>query len=313
MFTRGNSWFLRMEEKIGSIEPGKLADLVVLDRDYFTVPAPDIKKIRSVLTVVDGKIAHNAGARREFMIRSVRIGVFGLLVFGLSLSAAAQDFSTTRFTMGGSFIISQPKEEFSLNVGNGYGANGTVMYHLLRSGLVNLRLDFSGAQYDSEKLTVPLSPTIGGRILVDVTTRNSILALSLGPELAKPTGRIRPYVNVAVSRLFFRTTSSIEGVDDEDGDFADTTNYKDGTGAWVCGGGLRFPLGRESSPVTLDLGLRYHRGGEVSYLKEGSIIDRPDGSIAIFPLSSRTPFLVYTFGVQFRIPHGGSSCSGFLC
>jgi len=59
LFTRGNSWFLRMEEKIGSIEPGKLADLAVLDRDYFSVPDVDIKKVRSVLTVVDGKVAHN--------------------------------------------------------------------------------------------------------------------------------------------------------------------------------------------------------------------------------------------------------------
>src|SRR5580765_7140116 len=59
LFTRANSWFLRMEGKIGSIEPGKLADLAALDRDYFSVPEADIKKIRSVLTVVDGKIAHN--------------------------------------------------------------------------------------------------------------------------------------------------------------------------------------------------------------------------------------------------------------
>jgi len=59
LFTRGNSWFLRMEEKIGTIEPGKLADLTVLDRDYFSVPDVEIKKIHSVLTVVDGKVAHN--------------------------------------------------------------------------------------------------------------------------------------------------------------------------------------------------------------------------------------------------------------
>jgi hypothetical protein len=62
LFTRNNSWFLRMEEKIGSIEPGKLADLAVLDRDYFAVPDAEIKKIRSVLTIVDGKIVHNSGA-----------------------------------------------------------------------------------------------------------------------------------------------------------------------------------------------------------------------------------------------------------
>jgi predicted amidohydrolase YtcJ len=60
LFTRGNSWFLRMEEKIGSIEPGKLADLVVLDRDYFSVPDAEIRRIRSVLTLVDGRIVHDA-------------------------------------------------------------------------------------------------------------------------------------------------------------------------------------------------------------------------------------------------------------
>jgi len=59
LFTRNNSWFLRMEDKIGSIETGKLADLAVLDRDYFAVPDADIKKIRSVLTIVDGKIVYS--------------------------------------------------------------------------------------------------------------------------------------------------------------------------------------------------------------------------------------------------------------
>jgi predicted amidohydrolase YtcJ len=61
LFTRNNAWFLRMEDKIGSIEPGKLADLAVLDRDYFAVPDAEIKKVRSVLTIVNGAIVHNAG------------------------------------------------------------------------------------------------------------------------------------------------------------------------------------------------------------------------------------------------------------
>jgi predicted amidohydrolase YtcJ len=59
-FTRGNSWFLRMEDKIGSLEVGKLADLAVLDRDYFTVPDADIKKVRAVMTVVDGRVVHDS-------------------------------------------------------------------------------------------------------------------------------------------------------------------------------------------------------------------------------------------------------------
>jgi predicted amidohydrolase YtcJ len=61
-FTRGNSWFLRMENKIGAIEPGKLADLAVLNKDYFAVTDEEIKQIRSVLTLVDGKVVYNAGA-----------------------------------------------------------------------------------------------------------------------------------------------------------------------------------------------------------------------------------------------------------
>lgn len=247
------------------------------------------------------------------MISLIRTGVFVCLITGLAVSAAAQEGFQTRFTVGGSFIVSQPKEEFSFNVGNGYGANGTVIYNLLRSGVLSARVDFSGVQYDSETKTVPISPTIGGRILVDVTTRNSILALAWGPEVAVPNGRVRPYANASYGRLFFRTTSSLEGVDDDNGDFANTTNYKDQTGAWVFGGGVRVPLGRVSSPVILDLGLRYHRGGVASYLKEGSITDFPDGSIAMFPLTSRTPFLMYVVGVQFRIPHGSGSCSSFLC
>jgi predicted amidohydrolase YtcJ len=58
--TAANKWFI-WEDDIGSIEVGNRADLAVLDRDYFAVPDEDIKKVRSVLTVVGGKVVHNAG------------------------------------------------------------------------------------------------------------------------------------------------------------------------------------------------------------------------------------------------------------
>ncbi len=44
----------------GRIAPGLYADFVALSDDYFTVPAPRIREIESVLTVVDGKVAHAA-------------------------------------------------------------------------------------------------------------------------------------------------------------------------------------------------------------------------------------------------------------
>jgi predicted amidohydrolase YtcJ len=60
--TIGAAHACSLDATTGSIEPGKLADLAVLDRDYFAVPDAEIKKIRSVLTIVDGKIVHNSGA-----------------------------------------------------------------------------------------------------------------------------------------------------------------------------------------------------------------------------------------------------------
>jgi predicted amidohydrolase YtcJ len=61
LFTRGNSWFLRMEDRVGTIEPGKLADLVVLNRDYFAVPDEEIKQVRAAMTIVGGRVVHEAG------------------------------------------------------------------------------------------------------------------------------------------------------------------------------------------------------------------------------------------------------------
>src|SRR6185295_2304991 len=64
LYTSRNGWFLREESDLGSIEAGKLADLVVLNQDYFTVPDEQLKRINSVLTIVDGDIVHDAKVLR---------------------------------------------------------------------------------------------------------------------------------------------------------------------------------------------------------------------------------------------------------
>jgi predicted amidohydrolase YtcJ len=46
------------EEKIGSLEPGKLADLAVLDRDYLTCPEEEIRAIKVMITMLDGKVVY---------------------------------------------------------------------------------------------------------------------------------------------------------------------------------------------------------------------------------------------------------------
>jgi predicted amidohydrolase YtcJ len=55
------AWFLDQDGRLGSLEPGKHADLIVLSDDYFKVPDDAIKDIRSRLTIVDGRIVHAAG------------------------------------------------------------------------------------------------------------------------------------------------------------------------------------------------------------------------------------------------------------
>ena len=58
--TRKNAFLVFQEDVLGSIQPGKLADLVVLDRDYLTIPADQIKDIRPVMTMVGGRIVHDS-------------------------------------------------------------------------------------------------------------------------------------------------------------------------------------------------------------------------------------------------------------
>ena len=50
--TRSNAYLFFQETTLGSLEVGKRADLVVLDRDYMPVPAAEIKRIHPTLTMV---------------------------------------------------------------------------------------------------------------------------------------------------------------------------------------------------------------------------------------------------------------------
>jgi len=62
--TRKNAYFVFQEDNLGAIQAGKLADLVVLDRDYLTIPADQIKDIKPVMTVVGGRIVYDAATSR---------------------------------------------------------------------------------------------------------------------------------------------------------------------------------------------------------------------------------------------------------
>jgi predicted amidohydrolase YtcJ len=60
LYTIGSAYFTFDEKIKGSIEPGKLADLVILDKDILTCPENDIKNIRPVVTMLGGKFVYEA-------------------------------------------------------------------------------------------------------------------------------------------------------------------------------------------------------------------------------------------------------------
>jgi predicted amidohydrolase YtcJ len=60
-YTQGSAWFSHDDDKRGSLEVGKLADLAVLTKDYMTVPVDQIGGLESLLTMVGGRIVYAAG------------------------------------------------------------------------------------------------------------------------------------------------------------------------------------------------------------------------------------------------------------
>jgi len=56
-----NAAYLSFEENTkGSIEPGKLADFVVISKDFLSCAVDEIKEIEALRTVVDGKVVYNS-------------------------------------------------------------------------------------------------------------------------------------------------------------------------------------------------------------------------------------------------------------
>jgi hypothetical protein len=47
-----------LEDRVGSIEPGKDADIAVWDRDLYTIPTVDIPKIKCELTLLRGRVVY---------------------------------------------------------------------------------------------------------------------------------------------------------------------------------------------------------------------------------------------------------------
>ena len=57
-YTTNNAYILFLDDQVGALEPGKRADLIVIDRDVLTCPVDDIKATQVLRTYLDGKMVY---------------------------------------------------------------------------------------------------------------------------------------------------------------------------------------------------------------------------------------------------------------
>lgn len=62
-YTINNAYVTFLEDQVGSLEPGKLADLIVLDRDLLTCPVDEVREARVLTTYLSGRVVHSQDAR----------------------------------------------------------------------------------------------------------------------------------------------------------------------------------------------------------------------------------------------------------
>jgi len=203
-----------------------------------------------------------------------------------------------RFQGGGALTIAQPAGQFKQYVNNGVGVGGHALYRIGALGAFALRVDGSFVQYGRETKRVMLSPTVGGRVKVDLTTSNNIYWLGVGPQLMAPRGPVRPYINGTVGLAYFATESSLKGVDDVESEFHNT-NLDDLRFSFGGGTGVLIPIahGRRTL-VFLDLGARFINNGRTQYLREGGIEDLPNGDVRLHPIASNANLWTYHVGVS---------------
>lgn len=241
----------------------------------------------------------------RFIRSSVLVALAALPFLVSSLDAQSRrrprlrETGPSRFTLIGDLLAAKPKGELAAQIDEGYGGNVAGLFRLDREGIFSVRADIGGMQYGSERLRVPYLP-ISGRVALEVETTNIVGWGSIGPQITVPVGPIQPYLHAAIGVANFVTSTSVRGRD-SDYEYATSDNSNDATSAYIFGGGLYVPFGRSRS-FKLHGGGRYFRGGEATYLREGDIQDNPDGSVTLFPRTSKTDMVTWQLGLSYTFP-----------
>jgi hypothetical protein len=207
-----------------------------------------------------------------------------------------ETFSRSGWGVDVAFQVAQPVREFADNIDVAFGVGSSVRHHFSWFRPLGLRGDFAIMNYGNERQHVPLSSTVN-RVTVEMNTRNNVLLAGGGPELAVMRGPVRPYVHGFIGYSYFFTESTA-GDEDGGGTFARSTNFSDGGFATGGGAGVRMPLRARTTEISIDGGARFMRNGVRSYLSEGDVIDRADGTLDFTPRTTNADFWVYYLGIS---------------
>ena len=233
------------------------------------------------------------------MRRSAWGFVIGMVLVLMASDVAAQGLVPVRrnlLGLSGSFM--QPSGEFQRFVRWGGGVNANFVVGLDRQGLLGLRLEGGVLWYGHEHYDVWLGPRVPNSSF-RVSTDNFIGTFGVGPQLTLGNGPVRPYGFGLVGVSYFATTSSVEG---DWGEVYDSQlNYDDATLSLGAGGGLLVQLAGRDHPVYLDMGAQWTHNGRTTYLREGGIVEYPDGSMVLFPIRSEANHWTFRLGVGFGI------------
>ncbi len=213
-------------------------------------------------------------------------------------SLAAQDVPINGpVSAGVAFNVSQPRGAFDETTNLGWGLSGNVLFRLDPNAILNWRADAAFQNYGNVRQRVPLSPTLGGLIRVDLNTSNNIFTFVTGPQLLGPTGAFTPYAAALGGFSAFWTSSSVEGTNNTE-PFASTTNSSDF--AWTYGGttGAYIRVAGGARPIRMDVGVRYLRHDDVTYLTADEVRASVQQNRDPQPIRSRVDFYTYFIGVQ---------------
>ena len=201
-----------------------------------------------------------------------------------------------RTILGAEATLLRPVGEFQQNVEWGGGLNLFGVFHPVRSFPIGLRLEGGGILYGHETYGVATTPILP-RVVLEGTTSNVIATMGVGPQMTLGSGWLRPYGYGTVGFAYFATTSELRGISGGH-PFATTTNFDDWTESLALGGGLLIQLSSSARrPALLDLAVQSAYSGPTEYLREGSLIDLPDGSFGFTPIRSRTDMVQFRVGI----------------